>query len=90
MIAPLAGGLLVVISALLLYLAAPHQKWSTLPFPPRVAGWSGLAALGGGLALLLSWAGVATACFIAMTLLMTAWSIVPAALAWRRDGGKSA
>lgn len=90
MIAPIAGGSLVVVSALLLYLAAPHQQWGRLPFPPRVAGWSGLAALGCGLALLLRWAGTATACFIAMTLLMTVWSIVPAALAWRREERKRA
>jgi hypothetical protein len=39
-----------------------------------------------GLALLLNWAGIATAFFIAFTLLMTTWSIVPIAIAWRRHG----
>lgn len=78
------GGLLVAASAWLLYLAAPHQKWGRLPCPPAVAGWSGLALLLGGGALLLSWAGRATAIFILLTIAMTIWSVVPVTIAWWR------
>ncbi|TDW64630.1 hypothetical protein EDF57_104429 [Novosphingobium sp. PhB55] len=85
--AVVAGGL-IVLSAVALYLAAPHQAWGALPLSPRAMGWSGTAMLALGLALLLSWAGIATAFFIAFTLLMTTWSIVPIAVAWWRRSGE--
>lgn len=78
------GGLLVCVAAMLLYLAAPHQQMGRLPCPPRLAGWGGLALLIAGTGLLLRWAGVATAIFIALTLVMTIWSVVPVTIAWRR------
>lgn len=82
--AGLAGGVLVVLAALLLYLAAPHQQWGALPMRPGACGWSGAAALVVGTVLLLGWAGAATAIFIALTLLMAVWSVVPVAIAtWR-------
>jgi len=83
-IGSLAGGVLVLLSALLLHLAAPHQQWGALPVRPALCGWSGAGALAIGTALLLGWAGPATAIFIALTLLMTVWSIVPVAIAWWR------
>ena len=83
MIAVVAGALIVV-SGVALYLAAPHQAWGALSFSPRSMGRCGAAMLAVGLALLLNWAGVATAIFIAFTLLMTTWSIVPIAVAWWR------
>lgn len=80
------AGALIVLSGVALYLAAPHQAWGALPVLPRSIGWSGVAILAVGLALLLGWAGIATALFIAATLLMTTWSIVPIAVAWWRHG----
>ncbi len=88
MIGAIIGGLLVSLSALLLYLAAPHQRWGALPYPPSVAGWSGLILLLVGTRLLLGWAGAATAIFIVMALLMTIWSVVPLAIAWWRSAGE--
>ncbi|MFK4875205.1 hypothetical protein [Novosphingobium sp. ZW T3_23] len=82
------AGVLIVLSGVALYLAAPHQAWGALPLSPRAMGWSCAAMLAAGLALLLNWVGVATAFFIAVTLLMTTWSIVPIAVAWWRRSGE--
>lgn len=67
-----------------LYGAAPHQK--LLPRRPRPAPWlwSGIAGCGLGLALLLGWAGPATAIFMWLTTAMTSWSLVPLLCAWLR------
>lgn len=73
MIVALGGGLLALLSSVLLYLASPSQRWSALPFPPRLAGWSGLLFLIAGTAMTLRWAGPVTAIFIVMTLTMTVW-----------------
>jgi len=78
------GGLLVCLAAMLLYLAAPHQQAGRLPCPPRLSGWSGTALLIAGTGLLLGWAGVATAIFIVLTLVMTIWTVVPVLIAWSR------
>ncbi|PNU02193.1 hypothetical protein A8V01_09985 [Novosphingobium guangzhouense] len=79
-----------MLAAIALYLAAPHQRWGALPAEPAALGWGGAAMLVIGLVLLLSWAGPATTLFIAATLLMTTWSIVPVAIAWaRRERGGS-
>jgi len=88
MIGAILGGLSVCLAAMLLYLAAPHQQMGRLPFPPRLAGWSGVALLIVGTALLLGWAGAATAIFIVLTLVMTIWSIVPVIIAWRRGASE--
>ncbi|MEE4451000.1 hypothetical protein V2S85_05070 [Novosphingobium resinovorum] len=88
MIVPVAGGVLAVLAAITLYLAAPHQRWGALPLGAAAFGWGGAALLVIALVLLLSWAGPATALFILATLLMTTWSIVPVAIAWwRREEG---
>lgn len=78
------GGLCVAVAAVLLYLAAPHQKWGALPFRPALAGWGGLVLLVAGTALILGWAGSGTSIFIMMTIAMTVWSVVPLAIAWWR------
>ncbi|MFT4056471.1 MAG: hypothetical protein QM681_18360 [Novosphingobium sp.] len=83
-IVPVLGGAMAVLAAIALYLAAPHQRWGALPVAPAALGWGGAAMLVVGLVLLLGWAGPATALFIAATLLMTTWSIVPVAIAWAR------
>lgn len=84
MIFALGGGLLALFSSVLLYLASPNQRWGKLPFPPRLAGWGGLLFLVAGTAMMLRWAGPATAIFIVMTLAMTVWSLVPLVVAWLR------
>lgn len=73
-----------MLSALLFYLASPHQLWGTLSVRPRILGWIAAALLIAGIALLLQWSGRATTIFIAMTLAMTVWSVIPLALAWWR------
>lgn len=81
-----AGGCLILLGSALLYLASPNQRLGSLPLAPRLAGWGGAAFLIVGASLILGWAGAATTIFIAMTLVMTAWSILPLAVAWaRRD-----
>lgn len=86
-----AGGLLVLLSSLTLYLASPNQRLTGRELPRRALGWSGLALFATGLALLLQWAGSATSVFIALTAAMLLWSVLPLAVAWRRgaQGGKS-
>lgn len=90
MISALCGGLLVILSSVLLYLASPNRRWGTLPFTPRLAGWSGLVLLLAATGLMLRWAGSATAIFIVLTAAMTVWSIVPIAIAWWRHKPASA
>ncbi|TDW65404.1 hypothetical protein EDF57_103588 [Novosphingobium sp. PhB55] len=84
MILALAGGLFAVLASMLLYLASANQRWGDLPFPPRLAGWSGLAFMVTATVMMLRWAGAATAIFIVATLAMTVWSVVPLAIAWWR------
>ncbi|WBQ16756.1 hypothetical protein [Sphingobium yanoikuyae] len=90
MIIPIAGGAAVVLAAVALYLATPHQCWGELPFAAAAYGRSGAAMLVSGLLMLLSWAGPATALFIVATLLMTIWSVVPVVIAWWRNKRKGA
>ena len=84
MIGAILGCLCAAVAAVLLYLAAPHQKWGALPCRPGLLGWAGALSLALGTMLLLGWAGPATAIFILLTILMTIWSVVPVAIAWRR------
>ncbi|MGF7156258.1 hypothetical protein [Novosphingobium gossypii] len=82
--AGIGGGVLVAWAGVALYLATPHQRWGRLPASGRTMGKTGAGLLVAGMALLLAWAGTATAVFIGVTLLMTVWSIVPIAIAWWR------
>lgn len=85
------GGLLVLISSLMLYIASPNQRLTGRTPPRRMLARFGLAFFAIGLVLLLQWAGHATAVFIALTAAMLLWSVLPLAIAWRRgaQGGKS-
>ena len=83
MIFALFGALAMLLGAGVLYLASPHQCATSKPLPARALRWAGWVALVAGQALLLTWAGPATALFIGFTLAMTVWSIVPLAAAWR-------
>lgn len=74
-----AGYCLVLLGALLLYLAAPNQR-----LPRRALGISGALALAIGLALVLTAAGPATSVYIAFTLAISVWTLVPLAVAWWR------
>jgi uncharacterized membrane protein len=84
MIAAWIGAALVLAGAAALYLASPNQRLVFSPLPRRRIGWSGAVAIGAGLALLLQWAGPATAVFTAATLAMLVWSVVPPIAAWAR------
>lgn len=77
------GIILVAAGALAIYLAHPNQVLASRTLP-RTAKWSGGVALLLGLAILLSWAGPATAVFIAITDAMLVWTLVPLAAAWLR------
>jgi len=78
-------GMVIVIGAsLALYLASPHQLVVKRTRPTQVLAWGGLAGLVLGLVVLLQWAGPATAVFIAVTLAMLVWTVVPLAAAWLR------
>lgn len=66
----------------LLYLASPNQRWRKSHFVGRWSIWTGTALIAGSLVLLWQFAGWASSVFIAMTLLMFAWSIPPLAIAW--------
>lgn len=84
------GGMGVMVAALLLYLASPNQRMLLRPLPRRTVGWTGTAFLVAAIAVLLASAGPATALFIAFTLAMSFWSVVPLAVAWwRRPRGNT-
>ncbi|SFP26982.1 hypothetical protein [Qipengyuania nanhaisediminis] len=72
----------------LLYLASPNQQWRKSHLVGRWPIPAGIALIVTSLLLLWQFAGWASTVFIAMTLLMLAWSIPPLAIAWvqnRRD-----
>ncbi|MCB2060034.1 MAG: hypothetical protein R3E09_06120 [Novosphingobium sp.] len=84
MIAVLGGGV-VMTGATLLYLASSNQQLTKSPPPRRwPLAWAGVLALAFGLALILQWAGPVASVFIAMTLAMLVWTVVPLAAAWWR------
>lgn len=88
MLAAIGGATLVLAGAVCCYLGSPNQKWRKTRV--RRLDWVGGAAIVLGLALLLFWAGPATAVFIAMTLAMLIWTMAPVAAAWvRRPRGKA-
>ncbi len=84
------GAALVMAGAFLLYLASPNQSVTAATLPRRALAWGGAAGLSGGQAVLLGWAGPATAVFIALTFASLVWSIVPLVFLWlgTRNGAK--
>lgn len=84
------GMILAVAGASLLYLASPNQRAIARALPGKSLAAGGGVLLVGGLALLLQWAGPATAVFIWLTLAMLVWSVAPPLAAWlRRAGGEA-
>lgn len=75
---------IVVAGAVLLYLASPNQQLTRKATASRWVRWMGLTGLGAGLAILLQWAGPATAVFILLTAVMLVWTLVPIGAAWLR------
>lgn len=84
----LAGALLTLAGAILLYRSAvPRGRKAASPHP--ALRWGGWLLLAGGIFLLLSHYGPATAVFVLLLLLMLLWSLVPLAVAWLSPrGGK--
>lgn len=78
------GAVLVMAGAFLLYLASPNQPVTGTALPRGACGWGGAAGLSAGQVALLSWAGPATAVFIALTFACLVWSIVPLVFMWLR------
>jgi membrane protein implicated in regulation of membrane protease activity len=79
---------LVLTGAICCYLASPNQRW--LKAPVRRLAWVGGAAILMALALLLQWAGPATAIFIVVTLAMLILTVAPVVIAWvRRPKGRA-
>ena len=85
------GGALVVLASTMFYAASPNQKLLTAIPPRRALAWGGGALFLLGALLIGRWAGPATTVFIALTLAMFVWSVVPLGIAWRRGapGGKA-
>ncbi|WP_232495543.1 hypothetical protein [Novosphingobium kaempferiae] len=78
------GALLVMAGSLGVYLSSPNQSLSQAAFSRRAAGWGGGVVMLAGQAVLLGWAGPATAVFIALTAASLVWSIVPLLALWLR------
>ena len=78
----IAGGVLSLVGALLLYGGATRQQLTRRALRRGAFRRAGIAAMIGGLALLLRYAGPATAVFIAVTLAMLVWSVVPIVAVW--------
>ena len=84
MMIAIAGGVVTLVSATLLYLASPNQPALGSAGRARTLRLAGSAGMVLGLVLILQWAGPATSVFIALTLAMLIWTIVPlAAAVWR-------
>ena len=79
------GVLTILAGSVLLYLASPNQCAIRKALPFRPAVWFGALLLLAGQAMLLTWAGPATAVFIGVTVAMTVWCLVPLLAAWRRS-----
>lgn len=79
------GGLLIGLASLLLYAASPNQQLTRARRRGAGLACLGVAVFALGLVLLLQWAGPATAVFIALTLAMLVWSILPVGIAWVRS-----
>ena len=84
-----AGGIVILAAAIALYLASAHQQLAPGLRGGRRLGWGGLVALVIGTALILRWSGPATAIFIAVTLAMLVWSVLPPVIAWWRGAPES-
>ena len=87
-IGPLLGAIAVLAGGGLVYLTSANCQLLRRHRMPGLLMWFGLATIALGQALLLTWAGPATAVFIAVTLLMLVWTCLPLAAAWaavRRD-----
>lgn len=81
--ASLFGSICAILGALGLYAASPWQKLAGhLPRPPCAA--VGVAASVGAVACFMTAMGPTASVFVALTLVMTVWSLVPLALAYRR------
>lgn len=76
------GAILVMAGAFLLYLASPNQTFIAAALPRRACRWFAGTVLLAGQAVLLGWAGPATAVFIALTFASLVWSIVPLVFMW--------
>ena len=88
MMIAIAGGALTLASATLLYLASPNQPFRSRAVRPRTLALSGSIGLALGLVFILQWAGPATSVFIALTLAMLVWTILPlVAAVWRKAPG---
>lgn len=79
------GVLAILAGSVLIYLASPNQCALHKALPYRPAASSGALLLVAGQAMLLTWAGPATAVFIGVTVAMTVWSLVPLLAAWLRS-----
>ena len=90
MIFGISGMAIVIAGSLALYLASPQQLLVKRTLPAPILGWTGLVLVFAGLGLLLQWAGPATAVFVAFTLAMLIWTVVPLLPAWlRKPKGES-
>lgn len=84
MMIAVAGGILTLISAVLLYLASPNQPFLAGTRRSRALVPAGAIGMVVGLGLILQWAGSATSVFITLTLAMLVWTVVPLGVAWWR------
>jgi glucose dehydrogenase len=76
--------LLVVLGSVATYLASPNQRLTAHVRPRRTIGVSGLLMVIAGLILTMTQAGRATSVFIALTMAMLVWTVMPIATAWWR------
>lgn len=79
-----AVGFVVVIAAMTLYLASPHQQLVLSALPRRVLAVTGVLALILALILINQFTGSATSVFILLTGLSLLWTLVPPLLSYIR------
>lgn len=82
------AGTLILLGALVLYLASPHE--ALLATPVRRKAPISLAVLGllAAQAVLVRHFGTATSAFVLMTALMLLWTVPPVVIAWFRHRKK--
>lgn len=79
------GLLATLAGATAMYAGTPNQKLLREQASPRLWFRTGCGLWVSGLLLLLTWAGPATAIFMALTAAMLSWSLFPILLAWQHD-----
>lgn len=77
--------IIIIVAAVILYLAGSHQKLILRPLPKKSLLITGVSLLALVLYFLLQFMGSAISVFIVLTILMLVWSILPLIVVYFRE-----